>query len=98
MTPCDTCGNDYPRSFQVTTYDGKTYTFDSLECAIHKLAPVCESCGVRIVGHGLECGDRMFCSEHCARTRGVATLSSDAWEGYMSVHGPGRMDTKPTKP
>jgi len=29
-------------------------TFDSFECAIHALAPTCENCGIRIVGHGLE--------------------------------------------
>jgi hypothetical protein len=89
MTPCDTCGNHYERSFQVTTFDGKSYTFDSLECAVHKLAPVCEACGQRIIGHGREAGNHMFCCAHCARSRGVGSLSSDTWEGYMNVEGPG---------
>jgi hypothetical protein len=99
MHPCDTCGNDYPRSFRVTTHDGKSYTFDSLECAIHKLAPVCETCGQRIIGHGIEheASKRMFCCAHCWRSRGVGMLSSDAWEGYMSVDGPGRVGNEPKK-
>lgn len=32
----------------------ETHTFDSFECAIHKLAPVCEHCDCKIVGHGIE--------------------------------------------
>jgi hypothetical protein len=50
---------------------GKTYTFDSFECAIHELAPECEHCGCKIVGHGLEANGRMFCCANCARQSGV---------------------------
>jgi hypothetical protein len=71
---CDSCGNDYDKAFQVTKA-GKTYTFDSFECAIHKLAPTCGHCGMRIIGHGLEAGDgRMFCCDHCAEGAGVKGL------------------------
>ena len=71
---CDSCGNDYDKAFQVTK-GGKTYTFDSFECAIHKLAPTCAQCGMRIIGHGLEAGDgRMFCCDHCAEGAGVKGL------------------------
>ena len=52
MAICDSCGNDYDKAFKVMK-DGKTFTFDSFECAIHRLAPSCAKCGVRIVGHGL---------------------------------------------
>ena len=64
MAKCDACGNDYDKSFQVVA-QGKTYTFDSFECAIHRLAPNCAHCGVRIIGHGLEKSDRMFCPAGC---------------------------------
>ena len=71
---CDSCGNDYDKAFQVTKA-GKTFTFDSFECAIHKLAPTCEHCGMRIIGHGLEASDgRMFCCDHCAEGAGVKGL------------------------
>ena len=71
---CDSCGNDYDKAFQVTKA-GKTYTFDSFECAIHKLAPTCAMCGMRIIGHGLEAGGgRMFCCDHCAEGAGVKGL------------------------
>jgi len=43
MAICEVCGNDYDMSFEVVTA-GITHTFDSFECAIHKLAPICEHC------------------------------------------------------
>ena len=51
MARCEHCGNDYDKSFEITMR-GESHTFDSFECAIHKLAPVCEHCGCKIVGHG----------------------------------------------
>jgi hypothetical protein len=54
--------------------NGSTHTFDSFECAIHALAPTCENCGIRIVGHGLEKDGTFFCCEHCAEMQGVAGL------------------------
>lgn len=49
------------------SYRGKSHHFDSFECAIEKLAPRCEQCGCRIVGHGHEKGDAYYCCEHCLR-------------------------------
>jgi hypothetical protein len=62
---CEVCGNQYDKSFEVVM-DGRTHVFDCFECAIHLLAPPCEDCGCRILGHGVERGDRMYCSRHCA--------------------------------
>ena len=73
MAKCDGCGNDYDKAFQLVA-GGKSYTFDSFECAIHAVAPVCAHCGVRIVGHGLESSGRMFCCGHCAEQEGVTEL------------------------
>jgi hypothetical protein len=53
MAQCEVCGNDYYLSFQVIAA-GQTHTFDSFECAAHKLAPVCDHCGCKILGHGIE--------------------------------------------
>jgi hypothetical protein len=66
MARCETCGNDYDKAFQVSM-GGTAHTFDSFECAIHALAPTCENCGIRIVGHGLEKDGTFFCCEHCAQ-------------------------------
>ena len=77
MAKCDACGNDYDKAFQVTK-GGKTYTFDSFECAIHKLAPACVQCGVKIVGHGMEKDGRFFCCDHCAEGAGVKELRDRA--------------------
>ena len=40
MGKCAQCGNDYEKSFEVTM-GGRTLVFDSFECAIQALAPVC---------------------------------------------------------
>jgi hypothetical protein len=70
MGTCEVCGNEYHRTFAVMTA-GETHTFDSFECAIHKLAPSCSHCGVKIVGHGVEAHGDFYCSAHCARSEGL---------------------------
>jgi hypothetical protein len=57
---------------------GKSHTFDSFECAINALAPRCSHCGVRIIGHGLEKTNRIFCCDHCAEKQGVGELRDRA--------------------
>ena len=69
MAVCEVCGNDYQLSFEVVAA-GQHHTFDSFECAIHKLAPVCEHCGCKVVGHGVEGGGKFFCCASCARQAG----------------------------
>jgi hypothetical protein len=54
-------------TFEVRTVSGDVHVFDSFECAIHRLAPICEHCEIRIVGHGVEVSGRFFCCGHCAR-------------------------------
>jgi hypothetical protein len=74
MGTCEVCGNEYDKTFDVSL-GGATHTFDSFECAIHALAPVCNHCGCRIVGHGVEGkGGILFCSVHCAEQEGVSQL------------------------
>lgn len=73
MPACEVCGNDYYGAFEVRAA-GKTHVFDSFECAIHKLAPVCEHCDCKIVGHGVEADGRFFCCAHCARAEGVGAI------------------------
>jgi hypothetical protein len=73
MATCEVCGNEYDKAFQVTM-DGEGHVFDSFECAIHALAPTCDNCGVKIVGHGLETNGAFYCSAHCAGEEGVEGL------------------------
>ena len=73
MAQCETCGNDYDGSFDVIM-NGQKHTFDSFECAIHALAPTCKNCGIRVVGHGLQAGDDIYCCDHCAEHAGVKGL------------------------
>jgi len=77
MARCDTCGNEYYLSFQVVTAV-ESYTFDCFECAIHKLAPMCEHCHCRIIGHGIESKDAFYCCARCARQAGVKTVADHA--------------------
>jgi hypothetical protein len=75
--PCEVCGNDYDRPL-VITLAGKAHVFDCFECAIHALAPACSHCGCRIIGHGNQDGDAMYCSAFCARASGVVELTDRA--------------------
>jgi len=80
MAKCQVCGNDYDKAFEVVK-DGATHVFDSFECAIHALAPTCEHCGCRVIGHGVEGDGRIFCCAHCASAAGVAGLADRVQPG-----------------
>ncbi len=77
MATCDTCGNDYDKAFTVAQGE-RTGTFDSFECAAHAMAPTCAHCGCKIIGHGLQAGERFFCCAHCARHAGEEGLADRA--------------------
>lgn len=79
MSRCEVCGNDYDKAFTVITA-GEAHVFDSFECAVHRLAPICEHCGCKVVGHGAEVDDRFFCCAHCARTETGVTDVRDRGE------------------
>lgn len=73
MAVCEVCGNDYDKAFQVRI-GGEEHTFDAFECAIHALAPTCAHCSCRIVGHGVEAGEAIYCCAHCASQEGREEL------------------------
>lgn len=77
MALCEVCGNDYDKAFTVTMA-GRQHTFDSFECAIHALAPVCNHCGCKVVGHGVEARGAIYCCADCAKREGVAELKDRA--------------------
>jgi hypothetical protein len=77
MAQCEVCGNDYDKSFEVSMA-GMRHTFDSFECAIHALAPQCQHCGCRIVGHGVEASGKTFCCANCARQTGATQVRDRA--------------------
>jgi hypothetical protein len=68
MNRCEVCGNE--KRFDVIV-EGESHVFDSFECAIQALAPVCPNCDVRIIGHGVDAGGEIYCSESCARDGGA---------------------------
>jgi len=65
MAQCEVCGNEYDKSFQVTMADG----------TIHALAPVCEYCGVKVIGHGVEANGHFYCCAHCASMAGASGVA-----------------------
>lgn len=77
MANCEVCGNDYYLSFEVVAA-GKHHTFDSFECAIHKLAPLCDNCNCKIIGHGIEANNTFYCCANCARQKGVKEVKDHA--------------------
>lgn len=79
MPQCEVCGNEYDKAFEVIAA-GTRHVFDSLECAIHRMAPVCEHCGCKVVGHGIEARGHFYCCAHCARSAGVTGVQ-DRVEG-----------------
>jgi nitrite reductase/ring-hydroxylating ferredoxin subunit len=70
---CSVCGNSYDDAFEVRRGE-EVAVFDSFECAIHAMAPTCEHCGCRIIGHGVQSDGRVFCCAHCARESGEDEL------------------------
>ncbi|MDP9231400.1 MAG: hypothetical protein M3O73_01400 [Actinomycetota bacterium] len=77
MATCEVCGNEYDKAFEVRRGD-ETHTFDSFECAIQALAPICTHCGCRVIGHGVEADGTIFCCAHCASSAGVEGLADRA--------------------
>ena len=77
MAVCELCGNDYDKAMEISVA-GASHVFDSFECAIHALAPTCDHCGCRIIGHGHQAGGQMFCCAHCAQESGVAGVADRA--------------------
>jgi hypothetical protein len=71
MARCYVCGNEYDKTFTLTTPDGTSRVFDSIECAAHAIAPICAHCRCRVLGHGVEAGGQIFCCASCARQVGV---------------------------
>jgi hypothetical protein len=77
MATCEVCGNDYDKAFTLTI-GGATHTFDSFECAIFAVAPKCDHCGCRIIGHGMEARGHFYCCAHCAQTAGASAMKDRA--------------------
>lgn len=74
MSKCEVCENEYDKAFTVTM-SGRQHVFDCFECAVHALAPQCPCCSCRIIGHGVEADDEVYCCAHCARTAGVLEIT-----------------------
>ncbi len=63
------------KAFRVTMSGGDSHSF---EWAMHALAPACEYRWVRVIGHGVEAGDRFFCCAHRAGMAGAEGVANRA--------------------
>lgn len=81
MAPCEACGNDYPLSFEIHTVSGVRQVFNCFGCAIHRLAPVYEQCGRRILTRGMGVARYLFRYSSCAGTNGLASAARAADSG-----------------
>jgi len=70
MVRCETCGNEYDKSFEIIAA-GESHMFDSFECAIQAMAPECARCGCKVIGHGIEAAGNFYCCAHCANQAGI---------------------------
>ena len=77
MNRCEVCGNEYDKSVEIVV-NGISRYFDCFECAIHALAPECEHCGCKIIGHGVESNGLLYCCAFCARQQGEQNLKDRA--------------------
>lgn len=68
MQRCEQCGMESRWTFAISM-DGTTHTFDSFECALFAMAPACNHCGCRILGHPALVDDELYCCTHCAEQR-----------------------------
>ena len=66
------------KAFEVTLPGEAARTFDSFECAIHALAPTCEHCGCKVIGHGVEADGHFYCCAHCASMAGTEGVADRA--------------------
>ena len=59
---------------EATPGSDRAVLIDVLERSSDRVAPVCPHCGCRIIGHGVEHEDTIYCCVHCARREGVTGL------------------------
>ncbi len=82
MSVCITCGTDCDQSFTVN-WNGRTASFDCIECMATMVAPTCHHCGCRILGHALRIDGRQYCCEHCAQAADHGArpaANTDRWQ------------------
>ncbi len=84
MQRCEVCGNEYEHIFEIQM-NGKIHHFDCFECAVYALAPSCAHCGVRVMGHGIEGDFSIYCSGHCARAQGHASVRDNVRHSESAV-------------
>jgi hypothetical protein len=88
MARCEVCGNDYDKSFEVVAA-GERHVFDSFECAIHRMAPICEHCGVKVIGHGTEVDGRFLLRPLCSGGNRLSPGSGPGGNWRLAIPAPG---------
>jgi hypothetical protein len=66
MAKCEVCGKDYDKAFIVEAA-GVQHTSIVSSVRFQAMAPTCEHCQCKVIGHGVEVEGHFFCCAHCAR-------------------------------
>ena len=74
---CEVCGKGGDHCFEVHL-GGERHIFDSFECAIRGLMPICPLCGSMILGSGVQVGDQLYCSHACASLTSVVEVEAQS--------------------
>jgi hypothetical protein len=86
MAVCVTCGTDSDQSFTVS-WNGRSATFDCIECMATMVSPMCRHCGCRILGHAVRIDGYPYCCPHCAQA-GKGPVKAERWQfGLGSAAG-----------
>jgi hypothetical protein len=67
---CEVCGMDGEGCFEILL-GGERHIFDSFECAMRAMTPICAFCGCQVVGHGVQDRNSFYCSYLCANLHTV---------------------------
>jgi hypothetical protein len=46
---------------------------------------VCEHCGCKVIGHGVEAGGTFYCCAHCAHAEGIEAIVDNAAHSRPSI-------------
>jgi hypothetical protein len=92
VAQCEVCGNNYDMAFEVHA-QGAVHVFDSFECAIHRMAPVCEHCGCKVIGQSRLAARSS--AARTARTPPVSPACRTACSRLTTATEPARRDAAP---
>lgn len=82
MSTCETCGNQHAKCLEIIE-NGKSHFYDSVECAIQALEPICEQCQCQISGHELDANEVVKYCDFCKQTLGGIGFIGSTYDTHI---------------